>query len=128
MKPVEETTAPNITKEVLKVGGIVFLIAAILPIIHTIYFLVKILPPVLENGIIRNGYGEWQFGIDIGFLITDWLVIVIPLVVPAMICKRVLYTNYKPATFLIPLLTLVLVIAMVFVGIAITGEFSTLWS
>lgn len=128
MESNKEIKTPNITKEVFKVGGVVFLVAAILPIIHTIYFLVKILPPVLEYGITRNGYGEWQFGIDIGFLITDWLVIVIPLVVPAMICKRLLYTNYKPAIFLIPLLTLALVIAMIFIGIAITGELSVLWS
>lgn len=126
--PIEnKIKPPNITKEVFKVGGIVLLIVSIVPIIHTIYFLAKLLPNYLENGSGVNPYGEWSFGIDIGFLISDWLFVVIPLVIPAMIGKRILYTENKSLIFFImPILTIFLAVAMFFIGVEITGRLSRL--
>ena len=108
-----ESTTESISKlriswEVFKVSGIVFIIAAIGPFIYTMFFIKNALPIDYH----LNGYGEWQFAIDLFFLISTWLLCIIPLTIPAMISKILVYTKYSKWAKYTPLLSFALILIL----------------
>lgn len=97
----ESISKLRISWEVFKVGGIVFIIAAIGPFIHTLIFIKNNLPIDYH----LNGYGDWPFAINLFFLISNWLLCIFPLVIPAIISKILVYTKYSKWTKYTPLLS-----------------------
>ncbi len=101
--------------ETFKLGGIVFLITSIIPICFTIRFFIVAFP--IDYSL--NGYGEWDFGIKLGYVIAIWLICVIPLTFSSMIGKLLLFTEKKGRVYFMPLITLALAVALFFVGFTI---------
>lgn len=113
---------------VFKVGGITFLITAIVPMIITIIFLVKYWSQIQSWTFGFNIYGELAIGIDLGGVIFSWLMICFPLTISNAIGKRLMYTNIgRKTAFIMPAIALGLVISFFFLGMWILGGLSNTW-
>jgi hypothetical protein len=102
MELEQSITKQTIRKEVLRVGLMVFLITAIIPIIHTICFLALVLPDIIVAGL---GYAERS---QLNYLILDWLIVVLPFTIPAIVGKRLLFTDNKKSIYWMPFMTIVI--------------------
>lgn len=104
----ESLSKSEIAWKVLKTGVLVLVISAIVPFIHTMFFIKNSLPIVYQY----NGYGEWQFVIDLFFLISDWLLFVVPLTIPVIISKILVYTKYSKWAKYTPLLSFAFILIL----------------
>lgn len=89
-----EISKSEMVKEVFKVGGVVLLFSSIIPLIHTIYFIVASLSNIHSNLLTNPDY-----------LILNWIICVVSFVIPAMVSKRILFTNKRKKIKWMPLMT-----------------------
>ncbi len=102
----ERISEPNITKEVFKTGRKVILYSSIGPAIYTIIYLAVILPRELIHPIFNPGY--LAYGDAIMFLALSWSIAIFSFTIPAMVHKRVLFTEHKQKRYIMPLMTIVI--------------------
>ncbi|MHA1954003.1 MAG: hypothetical protein ACW96U_08665 [Candidatus Heimdallarchaeaceae archaeon] len=120
MVTVTSLSKAKITWEVFKTGGIVFVISAIAPFIHTMFFIKNSLP--IEY--VYNGYGEWQFVIDLFFLISNWLLCVVPLTIPVILSKILVYTKYSKWARYTPILSFLLILILAICAPIVYGVYA----
>ena len=114
-KVVQIESEAIVLKDVFKVGGIAFLFSSIIPIIISIRFFIVFFP--IDYTL--NGYGDWQFGIELGWVICTWLMCIIPVTIPAMIGKYLLFTEKKNNVYFAVLAAFILALLVYFIGSAI---------
>ena len=120
-KESSQLTKSDIKREVNRVGKKVFVISSIVPAILTIIFLIfEIREVIFYNG----------FGISNPFLliwtIIIWAVVIFALPMPAMIGKKLLFTENKKRIFIIiPVITFVICVILGVIYLFIFSPFYT---
>lgn len=115
---IREITKSEMRKEVFKTGGKVFQFASIIPLIHT--FIVFFAVFILVNIDTSNPYWIYSYNYSVKtnlfFVFFDWLYVVLPFTISAMIWKRLLFTKYREKIKWMPIMTGVLctIIGLVF--------------
>ena len=86
------------------VGIVTFLIGSIFPIVMTILFLVEYMPEIKAWTFRVDHYGDLYIGVDLGLLLTYWLMIPIPLTIAAVLGKWWLYQQKTSAICFTPVI------------------------
>jgi hypothetical protein len=104
---LHKTNDPNIKREVYRVGIKVFLLFSIPVALITIYYLIYIFPYEIRN----DGFSYRMFDYIL-LEIFIWLSIILGITIPAMIGKRLLYTENKKRVFMMPVMTFVICVIL----------------
>ncbi|MHA1345398.1 MAG: hypothetical protein ACTSU7_07185 [Candidatus Heimdallarchaeaceae archaeon] len=100
-----EIPKSEIIKEVFKVGGKVFLFTSTIPLIHTLIFIFAVVIPLSLDPSVSERVYNYRIRTNLFYVIADWLFVVLPFVIPAMVGKRLLFTKYREKTKLMPVMT-----------------------
>jgi len=120
-----QLTEAKIKREVYRVGKKVFLLFSIAPAIYTIYFLFFFIPSKIQREMFPTFQMIFKYQIrsPLILLILSWLVVILGITIPAMIGKRLLFTEKKKQIFLMPVMTFAICVIL---GIIVTIIFESL--
>ena len=117
---------PDIKHEVNRVGKKVFVFSSIIPAIFTIWYLIFNFPDDIIRTIYDPGF-EIVNPIGLTFLIMIWLVVIFALTMPAMIGKKILFTEDKKRILIImPVITFVICVILGVITSVIFSPFGSL--
>ena len=103
---------PDIKHEVNRVGKKVFVISSIAPAIFTIWYLIFYFPDDIKRTIYDPGF-EIINPMGLFFTMTFWAVVIFALTMPAMIGKKILFTESKKRILIImPVITFVICVIL----------------
>jgi hypothetical protein len=98
----------NRTWKVFEIGLVSFLIGSIFPFIMTILFLLDYIDEIKAWAFRIDIYGDMYIVMDFSYVITYWIMISIPLMITAMITKRILYNKKTGLLIAMPPLAFVI--------------------